>query len=33
MIDISTILPVDEKAVQQTIEEIKNRINAEGFSR
>ena len=31
MIDISTILPVDEKAVQQTIEEIKNRINAEGF--
>lgn len=31
MIDISTILPVDEKAVQQTIEAIRNEINAEGF--
>lgn len=31
MIDISTILAVDEKAVQQTIEAIKNEINAEGF--
>lgn len=31
MIDISTILPVDEKKVQQTIEEIKSEINAEGF--
>ena len=31
MIDISTILPVDEKAVQQTIEAIQNEINAEGF--
>ena len=31
MIDISTISPVDEKAVQQTIEAISNEINAIGF--
>ena len=31
MIDISTILPVDEKEVQLTIETVKNEINAAGY--